>query len=109
MRASWGVGSVLGAGVRAGSRTGRAGPTGAPQIGSGEASLGGALWTGTEGPGAICVEARGIVSAKALGHWHSLGLRDRNVYFMLSGMTLMRFGVKIYGLKVLTSTVSGNV
>ena len=34
MRAYWGVGLVLGAGVMAGSRTGRVGPTGTPRMGS---------------------------------------------------------------------------
>lgn len=67
VRAYWGVGLVLGAGVRASSRAGRAGPTGTPHMGSGVTSLGGVLWTAAEGPGAVCAEAKWVVSAKAGG------------------------------------------
>lgn len=60
-----GCGLILGAGVIAGHRTGRVGPSGTPQMGSGVTSLGGALWMETEGPGAVCAEAKGVVSAEA--------------------------------------------
>ena len=90
VRAYWGVGLVLGAGVIARSRTGRAGPTGTPQMGSGVTSLGGMLWMETEGPGAVCAEAKGVVSAKA---WGAGPFRDQEEGpFYGEWLTLTGFG-----------------
>lgn len=82
-----GVGLVLGTGVRASSRAGRAGPTGTLTWGQG-GLLGmccGPGWTG-----AVCAEAKWVVSAKAGERAHS-GTK-RKAHFMVSGWRLQGLG-----------------